>query len=207
MAYTRNWDIASPAGSAQISGGDDAIRAMKEDIEERIESIFEDIDADPLEFKPSVIGAIGSKTGKTMIIPSTAFVAEEDEDDYTYFDQYMQSDNSGSRVLKAPLILPPGVIITEIEYLWNRDGALAGQRGELYGMDFDTGVALNAAISTTEETNAGIQLTSSGAMSHEVDPDRVYFIRLEPTSIISGGRLIIYGVRVTYDCGDATETL
>ena len=206
MAYSRSWDITSPAGSGQVSGGDDAIRAMKEDIEERLESIFEDIDDDPLEFKPSVIGSIGAKTGKTLIIPAEAFTPTEDDDDVTWFDQYVQSDNSGDREMKAPVILPPGVTITKIEFLWNKQ-TLAGLRGELLSVDFDTGVALNTVAGPFDETGAGVVLTDSGAMSYVIDPDLIYKIRIKPTSLVTADRVVIYGVRITYDASDATETL
>lgn len=205
MAYARTWDSTTPQGTAQISLGDDAIRALKEDLQARLLTLVTDLDLDPLVLKPTVVGSIGSKT-KQLVIPPEAFVPTEDDDDITYFDTYVQSDNSGDREMKAPVILPPGVIITEIEFVWNRQ-SMTGIVGELFGVGFDTGVSLGAAIASISTTAAGPQLTSTGTISHEVSADRVYKIRIKPSEVLTLSRIVIYGVRITYECGDASETL
>src|SRR3990167_10855283 len=63
MAYTQNIDEATPAGSAAANTADDELRAVKRDFKERLESVFEDVDNDPLQMKV---------VEKTLVIPAFA---------------------------------------------------------------------------------------------------------------------------------------
>jgi len=208
MPYTNAvFDPAAPVGSSQLSAGDNAIRAAKLDIKERMETLVEDFDANPLALIAGLVGTIGAVAGKKMLIASDAFVPEEDQDDWTYFNDYVQTDDSGTRVLKAPVILPPGAIITEIEYLWTRDGALTGQYGVLCATDFDVATAFNELF-FVEEAGAGVKLTSTGATSILIEDNKLYKILVRP--LVAGaliGRVQLFGVRITYDTPSAEVTL
>lgn len=85
MAYTRNWDTADPADTDEAKYGAQEIREFKIDDEERFESVFDDIDTDPLAiaslpFKdqgadPAAIAAhqrVYSKSGELFARNSTA---------------------------------------------------------------------------------------------------------------------------------------
>ena len=49
MAHTRNWDNTDPADTDEAKYGAQEMREFKTDVEERLESVFDDIDDDPLE--------------------------------------------------------------------------------------------------------------------------------------------------------------
>lgn len=207
MAYTRNWDNTSPAGSAQISGGDNAIRAMKEDIDERLSSVFEDIDADPLVLKSTVVGSIGAGT-KKMVISGGFFQPSADEDDTSYQGRSMVSDNSGDRQLFAPVLLPVGAMITEVEVLWDKR-TLSGVQCTLRVVDFDTALG-EADVVQIINTTAGVQLTPTGGMApYEVLADTYLYIVTEPTTagLLDADRYTLYGVRITYTVDSVAETL
>lgn len=207
MVFTRNWDSTTPAGSAQISAGDDAIRALKVDLEERMASVFEDIDADPLVLKASVIGAIGAAT-KKLVISGSLFQPVDDEDDVSYQGRSMVSDDGGSRELFAAVQLPVGVTITEIEVLWNKR-TLSGIQCTLVEVEFATTLA-ETDVAVVTNTTAGVQLTDTGGMApYEVTADTYLYLVVEPTTagLLDSDRFTLYGVRLTYEASNATETI
>ena len=55
MAHTRNWDNADPADTDAASAGAQEIREFKEDVGERVESVFNDIDDDPMVLKTGYV--------------------------------------------------------------------------------------------------------------------------------------------------------
>jgi hypothetical protein len=63
MAYTRVWDNSAPPGSALANTIDTIFQEFRQDTQQRISSLLRagtDIDTDPLQLKPSVIGLIQS---------------------------------------------------------------------------------------------------------------------------------------------------
>lgn len=67
MAYTQSLDPAVPAGSDPIASGDDKIRALTQAIKERLLTLVEDIDADPLVLTPEAM----STALATLVLPFT----------------------------------------------------------------------------------------------------------------------------------------
>jgi len=63
VAYTRDYDVTTPADGDLLSSGDDAIRDFKVDVEERLLSVYKDIDVDPLEPKDASIPGAALKDG------------------------------------------------------------------------------------------------------------------------------------------------
>ena len=55
MAFTRNLQTASPAGTDQISDGAAAIRALSVDFHERLASAFANVNSDPLTLKNGTV--------------------------------------------------------------------------------------------------------------------------------------------------------
>jgi hypothetical protein len=208
MAYTRNWDNTTPAGSSQVSAGDDSIRSMKEDISQRLLSVFVGIDADPLVLKPDVVGSIGAAT-KKMIVPGVAFQPSENgTDDVTYQGMSMVSDNSGDRQVFAPLILPPGTVITLVELLSDKR-TLAGIECSVIKAPFSVVPVETTAVGPITNTTAGIQLTSSGAVAYDVTDADYLHIMVVPTTagLLGVDRFTLYAVRITYQATSALETL
>src|SRR3990167_9493371 len=68
MAYTVAWDETSPAGTDQISLGDDKIREFKVQLRERLNVIFTDFTVDPVVFNPNI-----SDSGTTTVINVATF--------------------------------------------------------------------------------------------------------------------------------------
>jgi hypothetical protein len=64
MPYTNVWSSASPLGSAAANSLDSIVRTAKLDVEERLESFFNDIDTDPLQVKDGA-STVGSFTVAT----------------------------------------------------------------------------------------------------------------------------------------------
>lgn len=204
MAYTRNWDNTSPAGGSQLSAGDDAIRAMKVDLDERLSSVFEDIDVDPLALKSTAVGSIGAATGKQIILGPHEFAPAQDDDNIAWGADYVTFDNGPNVVMRAPVILPIGVTITLIELLADKSTATQIS-AVLRGKGF-TGTPAAAADkhSAIVRTAAGVGIDSSGALTIAVVADEMLF--MEVTGAI-GGNARLYGVRITYDASSAAETL
>jgi len=57
MAFTRDYEITTPAGTEDVSSGDDRIRAFKADIEERLENMFYGFNADSTTGDEATAGA------------------------------------------------------------------------------------------------------------------------------------------------------
>ena len=57
MAHTRNWDNTDPANTDEAKYGAQEIREFKEDVKERLETLVEDIDDDPLGLAIPEVGA------------------------------------------------------------------------------------------------------------------------------------------------------
>src|SRR4051812_3650311 len=98
MAYTQTWDAAynnTPAGGAQLSGGDDSIRNLKRDLYERLTKIMTDINADPPTLLASVLGTIGAQTNRFMLFGPHIFEGRNDEDDTVHQDAYYGHKDTG----------------------------------------------------------------------------------------------------------------
>lgn len=73
MAYTAPIDEASPAGTDDANTIDDQIRALKLAIKERLESFFEDIEADPLTVKDNLLAGYQNAIFTTIISMDDSF--------------------------------------------------------------------------------------------------------------------------------------
>lgn len=63
MAYVEPWDPTTPSDVEGVSQGDDRIRELKRAIEERMETLVEDWDEDPLSLRESVFPGILAEVG------------------------------------------------------------------------------------------------------------------------------------------------
>lgn len=190
MAYTRNWDNAAPAGSSQVSGGDNSIRAMKEDLEERLESFFEDIDADPLTAKAGAIDTLTAVEGKILMIHPAEGKLPTDEGGWTLTDDEIEI---GANALRIPITsLPVGCIITNIKMYVNRG---LGTQVEVKLKSATVGV-IPAAEDHWDETvtDAGNQEVDSGVLAVELADTKAYFLQVNGDSINQ-----FFGARIVYN--------
>ena len=189
MAYTRNLDDTIPLGSAQVSGGDDALRALAKDLKERLTSTFVDPNADPMVIKSTSLPAT---TGGILIIPGTALQPHFDDDDIEYHEDYWRSDNNANFYATAGFWLPAGYKITLIEVLGDK-AAAANFDTKLWIVDFTTGVP--TLVTTVNRSAAGIGISASGALSQNTGNDKFFNIQVVATG---GGNFRVYGFRITY---------
>lgn len=204
MAYTRTWDSTTPTATSQLSAGDDAIRALKVDLEERLSSIVDDIDADPMVLAETAVGSIGAKTGKAIIIGPHAFSPVADDDNVSWQAQYVQLDDGPNVTVRAPLLLPIGAVITKVELLGDKNTAnqiTCVVRGAGFSASPSAPADKHTALTRTA---AGAGIETSGTLSIAVVADELLFIEVAGDT---NGNARLYGVRITYDVSDATETL
>jgi hypothetical protein len=196
MPYTNaTFDPAVPAGSSQLSAGDDSVRTLKLDIKERLETLVVDFDDDPLEILPGVIaGLTPPHVGRKKIIPFSSFIYGRSDEVNIYNSNVAQSDDTG-RSFFASVDLPHGSIIKEVEVIWNRAVNVSLQL-EVFSVTFDAAVTRSSIVIVTE-TGAGIQLSSSGPLSYAITEDETIAIEVTPPS--AGEIFLIYAVRITYD--------
>lgn len=192
MAYTRTpWDPTTPAGSAQVSAGDNEIRAIKQDILERLESFFEDIDADPLVPKASAIDALTVVTGKKLIIGPHSGNFTADNDEWARSDTYVWADLSGP-AFRREIPLPVGCTITNIKVYVER---VLGTSIECKIKSVTLGVTpVSADEWAVTETDAGIQEVDSGVLSLEILDTKHYFLQVNGNDTYR-----FYSAIVTYD--------
>jgi hypothetical protein len=164
MAYTDTWDAAfnnAPAGGAQISGGDDAIRQTRLAVFERLSDILVDINADPPTLNSAILGTIGAVTSRVMAFGPHILEATNDEDDTRHEDTgYKHNDNGLTSV--GSLYFPDGVTIQKVQASMDRslspDVTL-----ELFKVNIHTGA--KTVLDTVVRAVAGIGL-SDGAIAN-----------------------------------------
>lgn len=164
MAYTDVWNPAfnaTPAGSAQLSGGDDSIRQFKLAVYERLTKMLVDINADPPTLIASIIGTIGAQTNRPMLFGPNIFEARNDEDDATHQNPYFQLTDPGLTG-QASLYLPHGITIKKLEAAMDR-GLGTDCSLELYKVNYLTGAV--TVLDTVLRNVAGLGL-SAGAIAN-----------------------------------------
>lgn len=189
MPYTNAWNESTPAGSAARTTVDDLFRQLKVDIRERMDGIVVDWTADPV-----VLGGISyAKTGKTLIFSPHGLMYQNDEDDVTVTDAYVQLDNESAKPMWMSVPLPIGITITKAEFLVDRMSATSVTATLAYNT-FDLTPTLNI-VSTLTATTGGLQKLDSGTLSHVTAADRVYFAKIEQVA----NNVRFYGLKITYN--------
>jgi hypothetical protein len=191
MSYTRTWDDTIPAGTAQASSIDDSIRALRVDIHERMDEVFNDWLNGPLTLKSS---ALGPSTSKTLILDPHGgnFQTDLSSGNLVYEDEYVQSPGTGP-AFKIPFILPVGSTITKIQYYGERVDASAWQaQCKKCGLNLSP-VAENLH-SPLETSNTGVQMVDTGTISVAILADTKYFLQWNGDGIYRA-----YGAKIFYD--------
>lgn len=204
MAYTDTWDAAfnlTPAGGAQISGGDDAIRQLKLAIFERLSDILVDINADPPSLNIAILGTIGALVDVPMLFGPHILEATNDEDDARHNDENFQLTDPGLTA-RGSLYLPHGITIKKLEASMDR-GLGSDCSCELFKVHYGTGV--KTVIDTVLRNVAGIGL-SAGAIANPpgigevVDANTYHYgVRFFGTPIALFAQHKFYCVKLTVD--------
>lgn len=201
MAYTRNWNNATPAGTRAAKEIDDAAREHKVDIYERILTLLDpatDFDDDPLVLKPDITG---KTTGKIKIIPFCSFVMDgADESGDNYRNNRLVVPAAAAPIY-APVIMPPGAIITQIQWVVANDdtNTLTAKLRSVIA-----GTALTEADENTLTSNtSGTHLMTSATLAITIANNKAYYLTIDKGS---GTSYAICSVLITYDVADSRIT-
>lgn len=188
MPYTNApWVDATPPVGVLAIHLDDHIRQLRLDIGERLRTIVEDIDADPL--------VVGKVAGKRLLLPYSAAMVNGS---HTVSDDRL-SLNAGARAI-FPVVLPPGVTIKLFEVMClNTFGT--NITATLQRMAF--GAFTKFTLSTKLlSTIGGPHTITSDAIAAVVANDSTYTLEVSaPASFV------IAAARITYDCPNMKVTL
>lgn len=195
MAYTRTWSDITPADSDQASTLGLAIRNLRTDIEERMQTVTNNTwDQDP----------VGGPLTMSLNIPASMNTRAVDSDwscdwnDPSVVRQGMQLQ-TGTSYLYVPIVLPQFVTITGLK-MAGRVSAAGGSVivqaisvGSMIG-SMDTGTSIGSSSSPT--ANGTWQMMSCGTLSQVMSPGIILTAVIRG---ISGTRIVHYGgLEVTY---------
>lgn len=207
MAYSNVWDSNSPPGSQAANTADDEFRKFRLDIEERLEDKFvTDVTLDPLVVKPEILGNV---VGKRYLVHHSAFVPDVTWNSsilattFTRTALYIEheSADANTRSMWAPLHIPPGVTISGIDFLVNRNGA--GNMTVKFGkIEFTITPSSDFGTSTSTAVN-GIVILSLAPAYLVLDTQLLALEVTFPTSQASR----LYGAKVFYNTPDCRVTL
>jgi hypothetical protein len=202
MAYTNTWITNSPLGSADAKTVDDEFRKLRVDLEERFEGTFiTDVAVDPWVVKPEILG---NKVGKNIALHHSHFSPSVTYDAavgsvLSRVNLYSENTRGSSLTLFGAVVLPPGVTVTNIAYLVNRNGA-TNITCNFKSTDHPSQTTLSHATVLTSAN--GVQLLSSSGLAIVVAGVRSYYLEI---ILPSPGRL--YGAEVYYDTPNCLMTL
>lgn len=189
MSYTRSWSDVIPSGGSQASSIDESIQAVRVDIHERMNDIFDNWIDGPLALKSSVVGAVDNKT---MIVGPFAGHLTNDEDNLTASDGHITGDATPSRY-RLQLDLPVGAKITRIQYLVDKNLGTT-VNAELKKSTFSVtpaNVNVHPLLSTS---NSGPQILDTGSIDVTIEVDAYYVIIINGDAAYS-----FYAAKVYYN--------
>lgn len=208
MAYTRVWNDNAVVGGTPAAAIDTGFQNFRGDLTERMESKFiTSMTADPWVVKPEILGNVGSKL---MLIHHSAFEPSYYWDavgavsSVTRTSLYVEHSAGASvaaAILQAPLILPIGVSIIDVQFFVNRNGAVNFTSRLLYNSLVPATTVIGSAVTSS---NGFTNIVVSSGLPHVVEAERFYFLDVSPTL---GSAQRLYGARIRYDTPDCRNTL
>lgn len=191
MAFTDPWVVTDPPGTELAKNIDNEIRKLRLQIQERFNSkILVDFAADPIVVKPEILG----NAFKSFVIPGFSF-----QNFVSITSNGVGVNNAG---VFASLILPPGVLITKVEFFYNSPSAVSST-GKLQTQFLTPGATGITLITSATSALAGDQLIATAPFGHTVvDSERLH---LEFAPVF--GTVTLFSARVTYSCQDNRFTL
>lgn len=144
MAYTNAFDPTEPADGDLVSYGDDMIRELKAAVKERMETIVEDFNDDPLQLKASALQLPG-----TSRISHAQFQPQQNTSAFTRNIDFICPGSSATLLIYGSigLIADRQVSIARIRV---RKGTGATVTGEVFKVTEDANELLGSFSLTTE---------------------------------------------------------
>lgn len=196
MPYTASWDENLPAGSEDANTADNAIRLLKRDIRERMETLLNTagggtaFSADPIARKDtSKILRLHAVSGNSMFGAYQITLG-------------LISPQAISSQLEwvVPLILPPGVSLTALAGFINKDAGASASL-TLYRINA-SGVQSSIGSGTSGVT--GWQSVSISGMPHTISTDHSYYVYFILNSNGTAPQSVgVVSVEATYNTTDS----
>lgn len=198
MAYTNVWSTATPANSDPATAAAD-IRKLRLDIQERMDTILGSGNwaADPVPVSSNVLKEY---IHWSQFVPYSGAAAWSAASGSLYG---VSPNAGGTYVMYAPIIIPRGVTITELEITGQTNvGSTNTFTLTLESVDATTGTVAQATLATATIPTQTPQTTkSSGAVSVAIDSTSTnyifYYLKLAITAAGSGS-CWFQGVSVKY---------
>lgn len=195
--YSNDWTANRPLGSAQANTVDDEIRALRLDIQERMNDLVEDWTADPVKINPTSLPQ--STAIKLFIGPYGIQPGVQGDVNQHYGDGGFQSASAQSST-RCNVSLPVGCVVTKFEVM-----ALVSTSPSLAVTLMKTTWVAGGTSITVTPTDFALTLPISPVIAIVATPDNtaaetvsdnfVYWIKNSGP----GGQYIIYGYLITYD--------
>lgn len=186
MAKSYEWTNDEPQPTGLVANGDDAIRRLRLEIQERMSDIA-NWTADPV----TLLDSIFAQTGKILVVHGTAFKTNVDTASY---DESGISLVSGTSPLIAPISLPVGATVTGIRFLVT-SGDAATLDVYFMGMNFDSPVSATTLAGFSTSTSGTQFVGQSSGAEIPIVGTRAYFARVIKSS---GASFSVHGVEITY---------
>lgn len=197
MAYADgNIDVTKPGDGDILSQGDDEIRKFKRQMSDRLATLVDDINADPLVLKGA--GTTGLVNGLRRIIPFSAFLtdlhAKENDIASGSLNGFVGND------LYAPLsaYIPNGCVLTLIEWIIDITLGAASVDASIKQKQFANGNPAAIIVNSTNIAVAGTNIVPSVAINHTIDSDFMYYLHLHGNGG-AGSAYTVYGARITFN--------
>lgn len=211
MAFIRVW-TNNQSGNVPANTIDTLFANLRQDIQQRMDQIFNNWASDPLVLQDFVTG---KRTGKKMFIPPAAFHGSmykesvtsgitTTEIDHTLGDVYLEA-KEGSGTWRAPLILPPFSTIKTIRWLVTASNANTVTMKLIRGV-FNTG-GIFTVLNTITKAQTGVEIKSSGLVTIPVTEDGPMSLTIDMAGTSTLNYMRIHGVEVTYEVSDSRYTL
>lgn len=179
MAYTNAWSNAIPAGSVAANFIDDHIRQLRLDIDERLATIVNDIDADPLTLKTNIVDKLPFtmhwSQSVQFVDPSTP--AEPDyATDTGGFGSVCPANINDLIIREFSLSNLKGITISEISaYVYRAAGASVAIS---LGKQTRANPPVSSSWGSTSSAIVGWHALTISGLSELIDPDVAYFFTI-----------------------------
>jgi hypothetical protein len=195
MPYSSVWNVTDPAGSVAAKNIDDHIRKLRLQLQERFEdALVVSAAADPWVLKPTVSG---TQVDLYRLIPFAAFLNNLEAKENNISIGGQMDGFSGAGPWIAPVDIPPGCVITLVEYLVDKHDT-SGVTCELKSRVFGNAPAAAVSHSNILCADLGAKVYPSAALNLTIDAGRYYFLCLQGGGV-GGNSFNIFGARIKFN--------
>ena len=206
MPYTLPWSGLTVPGSTTPSADIDVkLTNIPDALKERLEDVLvDDVTDDPWVLKNTAGGPV---TGKRLLIPGTMFRERQGGGSDPSLNDIFIGAFGDAQVMQAPVMLPPGVTVTLVEFLMRVSSG--NVLWEFYNHQFTTPTVTKVVLESGSQAGSGVNAVVIGTaapVAHVIAPDRFYHVSLDTATSGGGILLEIYGCRITYNVPSSKET-